>query len=229
MTPTCYCCRRPTVSDEREMCSNCREQIGALHGSPWLPLTDETIVLVAGLGRCGTSLVMQMLDAGGFPVAGEFPDYEFEEQMALPFNKHIWLPIALGRAVKALDPFRWPPPLGIDARCIFLVRNHREQMASQARFVGGAAGRAQRRSGAKLLAKQEQTSLKQLSDVAIGGVLKIAFETLITDPRRAAATLSFMLGGLDVDRMVRQVRPRQPKALAWPLEPALVEAGTLLP
>lgn len=39
---------------------------------------------VAGLGRCGTSLVMQMLDAGGVPIWNPFPpSYEPDELMPL--------------------------------------------------------------------------------------------------------------------------------------------------
>ena len=36
-------------------------------------------VFVCGHGRCGSSMVMQMLDAGGFPCFGEYPAYEPEE------------------------------------------------------------------------------------------------------------------------------------------------------
>ena len=36
-------------------------------------------LLVAGLGRCGTSLMMQMLAAAGLPCVGEFPAYEVPE------------------------------------------------------------------------------------------------------------------------------------------------------
>lgn len=39
----------------------------------------DTLILVCGFGRCGSSLVMQMLDVGGLPVVGSFPDYERAE------------------------------------------------------------------------------------------------------------------------------------------------------
>lgn len=31
-------------------------------------MTDRPILLVAGLGRCGTTMMMTMLDAGGYAI-----------------------------------------------------------------------------------------------------------------------------------------------------------------
>jgi hypothetical protein len=39
-------------------------------------MMSAPVIVVAGLGRCGTSLVMQMLAAAGLPCVGSFPDFE---------------------------------------------------------------------------------------------------------------------------------------------------------
>jgi hypothetical protein len=66
---------------------------------PELP-EHQPIILVAGLGRCGSSLVMRLLDAAGVPTVGTFP--AFEEQ-TLPRDALGWVEAYAGRAVKVLD------------------------------------------------------------------------------------------------------------------------------
>ena len=60
-------------------------------------------VIVSGLGRCGTSLVMQMLAAGGIDCYGPFPAYEPE---GLGMGRDLPSLLALRKAFKLLDPHR---------------------------------------------------------------------------------------------------------------------------
>lgn len=65
--------------------------------------TDQTL-LVAGPPRCGLSVTMQMLHAGGFPCQGEPPGFEPFPMGEVPWDK------CHGTAVKVVDLHRqWPP------------------------------------------------------------------------------------------------------------------------
>lgn len=39
-------------------------------------MSDKPTIFVSGLGRCGSSMTMQMLDAAGIPCIGDYPAYE---------------------------------------------------------------------------------------------------------------------------------------------------------
>ena len=54
-------------------------------------------ILVAGCARSGLTMTMQMLDAGGFPCLGEYPDYEPYNFGGLPWEH------ARGKALKIPD------------------------------------------------------------------------------------------------------------------------------
>lgn len=68
---------------------------------PSSPLTPNTIVIVSGLPRSGTSMVMKVLAAGGMEVMVDnirFPDqdnpkgyYEYDKIKALPDGDNQWL------------------------------------------------------------------------------------------------------------------------------------------
>lgn len=98
------------------------------------------IVVVTGLPRSGTSLMMQMLHAGGFPVlcddqrpaddsnpAGYF---EFEPIRRIDRDQS-WLALAEGKAVKVVSPLLRYLPASQDYRLIFMARNLRETLRSQ--------------------------------------------------------------------------------------------------
>lgn len=82
----------------------------------------DYIIVVSGLPRSGTSMMMKMLEAGGLPILTDnlrAPDannpngyYEFERVKQLPEGDYGWLPEAGGKVVKIVTglimhlPFR---------------------------------------------------------------------------------------------------------------------------
>ncbi|TMV86442.1 sulfotransferase, partial [Thioclava sp. BHET1] len=96
-------------------------------GEPPLQLNH---LFVAGLGRCGTTMVMNMLARGGAPMTGEAPAYEVEETWAACPRLASWLEANRGRAVKWIDPSAAPMPAGTLGKTIFLTRHAREQAPS---------------------------------------------------------------------------------------------------
>ena len=91
------------------------------------------ITIVSGFGRCGSSLVMQMLEAGGMPCSGEYPAFEDEagnlllaDMLSLDYMQTLE-----GKAVKLLDPHRGKIPKGPEYHVLGCSRDYGEQARSQ--------------------------------------------------------------------------------------------------
>lgn len=102
---------------------------------------DLPVIVVSGLPRSGTSLMMQMLEAGGVPLlvdAHRSPDvdnphgyYEFEPVRRLHKNETGWLDQARGRAIKVISALLpYLPPQNI-YRVLFMQRRLEEVLRSQ--------------------------------------------------------------------------------------------------
>lgn len=180
---------------------------------------NAPVVAICGFPRSGSSLVMQMLAAGGFPCVGEFPAFE-EYRPAPGWPGYAQL---AGRAVKLLDsmlPFG-PTPKDIPQSFILMVRDHREQAKSFAKFYQAAAGekltRGQIRDIADSFKQDEPRLMGTLRE--LGPVLLVNFERLLRQPLQAAARLEFHLGRtLDLKAMAAAVVPRGSKCLDGLLE-----------
>ena len=178
-------------------------------------------IVVSGFGRCGSSLVMQMLAAGGVPCLGKYPAYE-SRQVLQPGRR---------QAVKILDPQRADPtPYAIppDARVIFLTRDPSEQARSLAKFTSIMVGVSYSRDQRRALAVQLRDDWR-LARRAIGSrpLLVLSFESLLALPLVCARKLAEFVGGeFDVGAAARQVRPRTPECAAgMDMEIALMKEG----
>ncbi len=155
------------------------------------------VILVCGFGRCGTSLVMQMLAAAGVDCAGRAPTYE--EQIA-PEHKNdavYWYRTFAGRALKVLDPDRFRPPADIPYLVIWLDRDEKQQAASQVKFLQVVCGMkmaASTKFYVKKFAKQNRLdrprTLAGLCNLAgPENCFRMEFERLIDTPHLAAAEI----------------------------------------
>lgn len=98
------------------------------------------ITIVSGLPRSGTSLMMQMLEAGGLPILTDQerkPDIdnprgycEWEPAKLLPKNPNR-IDEAEGKAVKIISQLLFSLPRGRDYKLIFMERPLPEVLASQ--------------------------------------------------------------------------------------------------
>lgn len=148
----------------------------------------DPVLLVAGLGRCGTSLVMQMLDAAGVPVAGQSPAYE-DIPVSVRFVDLDWLDRQRGRAVKWIDPVnaKIVNPEDWRYRVIFLSRDAQQQALSQMKLLGLSGDRALRRIWRAKI-ERDRTRALRIVDRLCGahGTLHLRFEDLITHPVSSA-------------------------------------------
>lgn len=113
------------------------------------PMSTQTaeILVVSGLPRSGTSMMMKMLAAAGFDLmvderrpADEFnPNgyYEYEPAKSLKDGDGSWLENARGKVVKVVSPLLPYLPPQYEYKVIFMQRNLAEVMASQAKMLNG--------------------------------------------------------------------------------------------
>ncbi len=105
---------------------------------------SETITIVSGLPRSGTSMMMSMLEAGGMEVLADGirtadednPKgyYEFERIKKIKTDKD-WLPEARGKVVKGISQLLFDMPPEYEYRVVFMRRNLDEVLASQKKML----------------------------------------------------------------------------------------------
>jgi tetratricopeptide (TPR) repeat protein len=105
---------------------------------------DDSVIIVSGLPRSGTSMVMQMLAAGGIPLLSDGLReadednprgyFEFEPARKI-FQDSAWLDDAKGKAVKIVAPLLAAVHPDIRCRVILIERDLDEILDSQAKMI----------------------------------------------------------------------------------------------
>lgn len=180
----------------------------------------DFVTVVSGLPRSGTSLMMQMLRAGGLPVLTDglraadesnrrgYLEYEPVKRLR---SDRSWLPRARGQAVKIIHLLLRDLLLdgSMRYRIVLMQRPIDEVLASQRAMLQreGKAG-----ADAAVLKKAFQGQLAQLdawlATQACISVLRLGYHDVLRQPAAAADSLSAFLG-LPLDRaaMVQAVDP----------------------
>jgi hypothetical protein len=176
------------------------------------------ITIVSGLPRSGTSLMMQMLAAGGMPVLTDSertadPDnprgyYEWERIKRLPQEAQCIVE-AEGKVVKVISQLLLALPTDRDYRIIFMQRPLAEVVASQAEMIrrrgttGAEVGEATLIAALQAHLNQVTAWLERLSGAK---VYRIDYHAVLHQPREAAQAIQRFLDlALDTEAMVRQV------------------------
>ena len=180
---------------------------------------DPTITVVTGLPRSGTSLVMQMLHAGGMPVLADDvrppdPDnprgyHEFEPVKTIA-RDHSWLKQAQGKAVKIVAPLLTYVPPRYAYRLIFVRRPMDEILISQARMLAhrGEPAGPDDEEMERLFNRQLETIEAWLDDQEHMTVLYVAYGGVLDKPRETAERIArFLDRDLDLDAMAAVVDP----------------------
>ena len=104
----------------------------------------DEIIIVSGLPRSGTSMVMQMLCKANVPLLTDgkrqpdlwnpFGYFEYSPVKTLEKNNY-WLETAHGAAVKVVSPLLKYLPNNFSYRMIFILRNLSETLASQTHMM----------------------------------------------------------------------------------------------
>jgi len=176
------------------------------------------ITIVSGLPRSGTSLMMQMLLAGGVPILAdgerkadiENPRgyYEWEPAKLLPKQPEL-IQAAQGKAVKIISQLLFALPDAYQYRIVFMERPLVEVLASQTEMIR-RTGTAAPNVPPTVMTAALQAHLQQVrSWLAIQKNISarfVKFADVINDPQTIASDLqSFLDRPLDIATMAARV------------------------
>ena len=179
------------------------------------------IVVVSGLPRSGTSLMMQMLHAGGMPLLTDDlrpPDadnpngyWEYEPVKRLQ-QDNSWIPKAEGKAVKVISALLQYLPPQHTYKIIFMQRPIQEVLASQMVMLerrGAQSGKADDQALGTVFAQHLDYTEHWLATQKHRTVLHMNYHETIADSEATAARVAqFLVLPLAVEAMARAVDPR---------------------
>ncbi|MGA1843852.1 MAG: sulfotransferase domain-containing protein [bacterium] len=183
----------------------------------------KPIIIVSGLPRSGTSMVMKMLEAGGMKIASDGiraadddnPKGYYELERVKTLDKEMdksWLRELRGRAVKIISYFLRYLPDSNYYKVIFIDRNLDEVVASQNKMLANRE-KTHDPCDDECIIKNFESHLWKIRNTILA---KSWFEPLylnhrlvLTNPREQARIIKRFLGGcLDEERMASIVDPK---------------------
>ncbi len=182
---------------------------------------DLPIVIVSGLPRSGTSMMMKMLEAGGLPpltdnlrAADEDNPkgyYEFERVKQLPKGDVAWLPEAQGKVVKVIAALLPYLPDSYHYRVIFMQRAMAEVLASQRQMLI-RRGEDPDKIPDDALAKLFEKHLKKVNDWVVRqphvARLDVNYNDMLKNPQPFIGQINTFLGNqLNTAQMAMVVDP----------------------
>ena len=178
-------------------------------------MSQDFIIIVSGLPRSGTSMMMQMLEAGGLPVLKDDirePDednpkgyYEFERVKQIAQDR-AWLDDAKGKAVKMVSALLLQLPNTYTYKVVFMRRKMQEILASQNRMLS-RKGEPTNAVGDEKMALLFQKHLDQVTqwidEQPNLQVLYVNYNEVMAEPLEQLERINQFLGnGLDVEKMM---------------------------
>jgi hypothetical protein len=176
------------------------------------------ITIVSGLPRSGTSLMMQMLAAGGMPILSDGERradadnpkgyLEWERIKQLPKDPGC-IAEAEGKAVKVISQLLLSLPPGHEYRLIFMQRPLPEVMKSQDEMLR-RRGTFDADADNSAIAQAFQDHLYQvytfLNSKPNVVVRRVQYHTVLREPQETAESIAqFLQVPLDIEAMARQV------------------------
>jgi len=180
---------------------------------------EKEIIIVSGLPRSGTSMMMNMLKAGGIPVLTDeirqadednpYGYYELEDVKKIK-EDISWLPRATGKAVKMVSALLYDLPGEYRYKIIFMKRPLREILQSQRKML--------ERMGKKDIPPDEEIEplyikhLKEITEWLDGqpnmDVLYMKYNDLVKNPAEGASRIrEFLNRPVSIEKMVSVVDP----------------------
>ncbi len=183
-------------------------------------MKDETITIVSGLPRSGTSMMMSMIAAGGIPplVDGlrtadkDNPKgyYEFEP-VKHTAKDASWVDQAGGKVVKVIHTLLLSLPLDRPYRVVFMLRDLDEVVRSQDEMLrrSGKPSSPDANEQIKAFFAAQLDQVKQfLKDNDCFDVLYVPYTEIIVSPCRWVEAVNHLLGdSQDVEAMRKVVDP----------------------
>ena len=187
------------------------------------PGVEQSVVIVSGLPRSGTSMLMGMLAAGGLKTVvdgiREADDdnpkgyHELEQVKELDKGGDTsWLDDARGKCLKVISFLLQHLPSTHHYKIVFVRRNLQEVLASQRTMLerrGESGGDASDEEMATMFAAHLTKMERQLAARPNCEVLYVDHRATLDTPREVATQVNRFLGDrLDVEKMTAVVDPQ---------------------
>lgn len=184
-------------------------------------MVQKPIVVVSGLPRSGTSMMMKMLEAGGIPILTDNirePDednpkgyYEFEKVKQIKTNSS-WLNKTQGKAVKIVSELLQFLPSKYHYKIIFMNRKMSEILASQQTMLARrnkSANPIKDKKLADLFHKHIKKIKLWLNKQANIKVLDVNYNEVLKNPKSNAERIQqFLERNLNIKTMINVVDPK---------------------
>ena len=183
---------------------------------------DQSIVVVSGLPRSGTSMMMKMLEAGGIPpmtdkirtADDDNPKgyYEFERVKKLKEDDTAWLDEAQGKAVKVISALLTYLPASYNYNVIFMERAFAEVLASQRKMLvnrGEDPDKVSEEELTQLFQKHLNQVMSWIESQPNVHYLGVNYNLMLQEPDPYVEQINKFLGdSLEVKDMVGVVDPK---------------------
>src|SRR5512139_2427522 len=182
----------------------------------------QPIVVVSGLPRSGTSMIMKMLEAGGLPVLTDglrtadednpkgYYEVERVKNLATESDKG-WLAEARGKGIKVISFLLKSLPPNFNYKVVFIRREMEEVLASQRKMLA-RRGEAEETAPERMRALYEDDLWRasyQLKRRPEFEAIELHYSAVLTRPLEEARRLAAFLGaGLDAEAMAAAVDPQ---------------------
>ena len=183
------------------------------------PARRPRVIVVSGLPRSGTSMMMQMLEAGGLPIFTDgrrTPDENnpkgyYEVDLARSLSKrNTWVRECDGKVLKVVAPLIRFLPSSVDYKVIHMQRPIEEIVRSQSRMLerlGKASSDLSDEQMGRVMRADVRTALRLL-EMHRHPVLGLDYADVVADPTAAASAIGrFLESELDETAMARVVDP----------------------
>jgi hypothetical protein len=180
------------------------------------------VIIVSGLPRSGTSMMMKVLEAGGLPVVidglrAADPDnpegyYEFERVKELDKGDTAWVADVQGKGVKVISALLEFLPPDYQYRVIFMHRNIEEVLNSQRKMLerrGEDTEAVNDAEMADLFAKHLVKVKEWLRAQPNFSVLDVDYNAMVQNPESYIRMINqFIDNSLDEQAMGKMINPK---------------------
>lgn len=180
-------------------------------------VSDDEIVIVSGLPRSGTSMMMNVLTAGGLVAVTDQVRtadidnpkgyYEFERVKKLPQGDTAWLEDACGKCVKVISALLPFLPPTYTYRVIFMHRRLEEVMESQRKMLARRNQLVEQDDNMGMLLQQHVEDVRQWLVVQPNITLfDCDYNSMLAAPESWVGRINaFLGGGMDTVAMISAI------------------------
>ncbi len=182
--------------------------------------SEEPIIVVSGLPRSGTSMMMRMLQVGGIEILSDHiraadkhnPKGYFELERVKSLHKHhdkSWLEAAQGKAIKVVSELLKALPESYSYRMVFMNRDLREIVDSQNKMLATSNAHSVEKDQVLPPFRRHLEKIKQwLVGQPHFRVLDVDYHDVLQAPIAQSERIqTFVEKELDVKKMASEVDP----------------------